>query len=173
ANHLYLFLDYDGTLADFAPNPDTIEPNPRIINLIQQLSNKTEFQVAILSGRRLGHIRQLLPVNGIFLAGTYGIQLLTPNGDIIQRASYADIRPVLEGIKPHWESILGSRNGFYLEDKGWTLAIHTRFAAENESNEVIARARDTLNTKRLSGRFRILEGHRFLEIAPLLASKKE
>ena len=71
------------------------------------------------------------------------------------------------------ELILGSRNGFYLEDKGWTLAIHARFAAENEFNEVIAQARDTLDTKMLAGRFRILEGHRFLEIAPLLASKKE
>lgn len=173
ASYLYLFLDYDGTLADFARDPATIEQNPKIINLIQQLSNKMKFRVAILSGRRLEHVRQLLPVSGIFLAGTYGIELLTPNDEIIQRASYDELRPVLEGIKPRWASILGSRNGFYLEDKGWTLAIHARFAAEHESKDVLAQARVALDSKTLAGRFRILEGHRFLEIAPLLASKKE
>lgn len=173
ASHLSLFLDYDGTLAGFAPNPDTIEPNPRVINLVQQLSYKINFQVVILSGRRLGHVRQLLPVNGIFLAGTYGIELLTPKSELIQRASFAELRPVLENIKPRWKSILNSRSGFYLEDKGWTLAIHARSAANNEAEQVMARARDSLDEKTLVGRFRILEGHRFLEVAPLLASKKE
>lgn len=173
ASHLYLFLDYDGTLAEFAPNPGIVEPDPKIINLIGKLSVKTNWRIAILSGRRLEHIRQLLPVNGIFLAGVYGIELLTPGGKMIQRERYSDIRPVLETIRPRWEFLLGSRKGFYLEDKVWTLAIHARFAAEDEAEEVIRRAQALLDETALAGRFRILEGHRFLEIAPLLASKKE
>jgi trehalose-phosphatase len=60
-----------------------------------------------------------------------------------------------------------------LEDKGWALAIHARSAADHEAEEVTTRARDVLDEKLLAGRFRILEGHRFLEIAPMLASKKE
>jgi trehalose-phosphatase len=171
--YLSLFLDYDGTLADFAPNPDIIEPNPRVINLVQQLSNKINVRVAILSGRRLEHVRQLLPVNGIFLAGTYGIELLTPKSELIQRASFGEIRPVLETIKPRWESILSNRSGFYLEDKGWTLAIHARSAADREAEQVMALARESLDEKTLVGRFRILEGHRFLEVAPSLASKRK
>jgi trehalose 6-phosphate phosphatase len=173
ANHLYFFLDYDGTLADFAPNPDVIEPNPRIINLIKQLSSQTNYRIVILSGRTLEHISRLLPVNGIFLAGTYGIELRTPDGKVIQRAAFDEIRPVLETIKPRWESVLATRKGFYLEDKGWTLAIHARFADTNEVEKVIKQAREALDDKTLAGHFRILEGHRFLEIAPLLASKKE
>ncbi len=173
ADHLYLFLDYDGTLADFAPNPDYIEPNPRVINLIGQLSSKTNIRVAILSGRRFEHIRELLPIDGIFLAGTYGIELLTPDGEIIQRAAYENIRPVLEKIKPQWEFIIDTRNGFYLEDKGWTLAIHARFATDEQAEQVITQAREVLDEKTLAGTFRVLEGHRFLEIAPLLTSKKE
>lgn len=173
ANRLYLFLDYDGTLADFAPNPDYIEPNPRVISLVRQLSSKINFRVAILSGRRLEHIRRLLPIHGIFLAGTYGIELLTPDGELIQRASYEDIRPIVETIKPHWESILDQQHGFYLEDKGWTLAIHARSATNHDADQVIAQSRNVLDEKTLAGRFRILGGDRFLEIAPLLASKKE
>lgn len=173
ATHLYLFLDYDGTLADFAPSPDIIEPSSRIINLITRLANKTIYRVAVLSGRRLEHISRLLPVNGIFLAGTYGIELRTPDGRIVRRAVYEDIRAVLQTIKPRWEFLLEKRIGFYLEDKGWTLAIHARFATHDQADEVIKQAREALDEKALAGRFRIMEGHRFLEIAPLLASKKE
>lgn len=173
ASHLYLFLDYDGTLADFAPTPDIIKPDHQIINLIDSLLKRANLRIAILSGRRLEHIRRLVPIDGIFLAGAYGIELLTPERKLIRRESYTKIRLVLETIKPLWESILSNRSGFYLEDKGWTLAIHARFAALDEASKVMTQARDSLDTEALAGHFRILDGDRFLEISPLLASKKE
>jgi len=173
STNLWLFLDYDGTLADFASTPDRIEPNPMIIGLLKQLSAKAKMRVTVLSGRRLEHIRHLLPVEGIMLAGTYGIELLAPTGEIIHRLEYDEIRPVLETIKPEWESIIDGRKDFYLEDKGWTLALHARYAADAEAEQVIAGARSALNERSLARSFRVLEGHKFLEIAPLLASKRE
>lgn len=173
AQRLWLFLDYDGTLADFAPTPEVIETNPRVVSLLQRLAGKPTMRVAVLSGRRLGHVRLLLPITGIFLAGTYGIELSTPADETIQRVEYAEVRPVLEAIKPHWEQILRGRSHFFLEDKGWTLALHAYFAADNEADRVLAQARRVLDEASLLDRFRILGGHKFLEIAPRLASKKE
>jgi trehalose-phosphatase len=170
---LWLFLDYDGTLADYAPTPAYVEPNPRIISLLERLARKSTLRITILSGRRLQDIRRILPIQEIFLAGTYGIEFLTPEGEIIQRIKYDEIRPFLETVKPRWEYLISGKHGFFLEDKGWTLAIHARFAYDQEAELVIAQARDTAMPKSLPNVLRILQGHKFLEIAPILANKGE
>lgn len=131
------------------------------------------MRVAVLSGRRLEHIYRLLPLSGVFLAGTYGIEWMTPTGEIIQRAELPAIRPTLERIKQQWAQLLNGRQGFFLEDKGWALALHARFADEREAEQVIARARQLIDAAALVNRLRVLGGHKFLEIAPQLASKRE
>ena len=171
SQHLWLFLDYDGTLADFAPTPEVIEQNLEVISLLEQLARKPSIRVTVLSGRRLGHVRHLLPISGIFLAGTYGLELLTPKGETIHRLEYDHIRPMLEAIKPQWEQIINGLRGFFLEDKGWALALHTRFADHQVAEQVLAQAREITNHGSVVNHFRILGGHKFLEIAPALASK--
>jgi trehalose 6-phosphate phosphatase len=173
SRRLWLFLDYDGTLADFAPTPFDMEPDTRVIRLLEQLALKPSIRVAILSGRMLKQIRQLLPISALYLAGSYGIELLTPQGEVINRVDFAMIRPVLESIKPKWARLIKGRKGFFLEDKGWTLAIHARFAGEREADRVIARAKKLSDFVSAMENFRVLGGHRFLELAPRLASKKE
>lgn len=75
AEHLWLFLDYDGTLAAFTRTPDIISPNPRIIELVRRLAGSSRVRLAIVSGRCMRDLQVLLPVPGIFLAGTYGIEI--------------------------------------------------------------------------------------------------
>jgi trehalose-phosphatase len=131
------------------------------------------MRVVIVSGRRLTDILSLLPVPMAFLAGTYGIELQTPSDGRIERADYATIRPPLERLKPFWEKIIAGRSGFFLEDKGWALALHARYAGEVEAMQVIATIWQMLNKVSISGQFRIFTGYKFLEIAPVLAHKGE
>jgi trehalose-phosphatase len=173
AQHLWLFLDYDGTLADFAPTPEHIEPDPEVIRLLGRLARKPNILITILSGRRLQHVRALVPISGVYLVGAYGLELLTPGGETIQRLQYDAVRPALEIVKPQWEQAIRGREGFFLEDKGWTLALHARFAREEEAEDILAQARRVANREVPDDRFRILGGHKFLEVAPRLASKKE
>jgi trehalose-phosphatase len=173
AEHLQLFLDYDGTLAEFAPTPEHIEPDLELIRMLEQLARKPGIRLTVLSGRRLEHVCQLLPVAGILLAGTYGIELRLATGETRYRLDYKAIRPPLEAIRPEWETYIQRRNGFFLEDKGWSLALHARFAGDEESARVLGQALETATLKLPPDDFRILGGHKFLEIAPRLASKKE
>jgi trehalose-phosphatase len=173
ARPLWLFLDYDGTLVDFAPTPDQLEPNEAVINLLGRLSRSPNLCLTVISGRRLRDIQTLLPVPGIFLCGAYGIEFQTPSGESVQRVDYREIRPSLDVVKPQWEAIIAKRKGFFLEDKGWTLALHARFADDTEAQVVLAEAREALDHEFLADRFHILGGHKFLEIAPLSANKKE
>jgi trehalose 6-phosphate phosphatase len=170
---VWLFLDYDGTLSDFAPNPDVVEPKPVIVELIKRLSLHPQLRVSVISGRRLDHVKKLVPISGILLAGSYGIEICTQEGEEIYRADFGLIRPVLDWIKPRWKALINGKEGFYLEDKGWSLAIHARFAHIDQALRVLSFARELTNEIDHKEQFRILGGHKFLEIGPKTAHKGE
>ena len=174
ARRLWLFLDYDGTLADFAPTPEYVVPDPELVDLLTRLAHNPRFRVAVVSGRRLAHVQKLVPVPGILLAGTYGIELQTPDGKRVDRLDYQVIRPVLDELKPQWAGLIAGRGGFFLEDKGWALALHACFAGEDDAEQVLGAARN-LATEAIRSNagelFRLLGGHKFLEIGPTLAHK--
>jgi len=172
-NLVWLFLDYDGTLADFATTPDEISPDPELIALLRRLSEQPNLRLTLISGRRLAHVKKLVPLDEIIRAGTYGIELQFPERGEFDRLDYQDIRPALERVKPRWSELLTGREGFYLEDKDWALALHAKFATDDEAEYVLARARQILDDEIHSKNFRILGGDKFLEIGPWLAHKGE
>jgi trehalose-phosphatase len=175
AGRLWLFLDYDGTLADFAATPDEIVPDKELIALIEDLARHVDMRVTIVSGRRLAHIQSLLPVEGILKAGSYGLELEDPNGATLNRVDYESVRPLLAQIKSEWANLLAGREGFYLEDKGWTVAIHAKDAAAEEASVVLRaanqRAGDLLTEARQQ-QLGLQDGHRFLECTPRQIDKK-
>jgi trehalose 6-phosphate phosphatase len=175
AERLWLFLDYDGTLADFAQTPDDILPDGALVALIEALHSQPDIRLTIISGRRLGHIQTLIPVPGILKAGTYGIELCTPEEETIHRVDREQIRPLLDALKETWGALLDGKEGFYLEDKGMTLAIHAKDAAEEDALPVLEQAREAVEAMLQDapeGLFRVQGGHRFLECGPQAADKK-
>jgi len=170
AEHLWLFLDYDGTLADLAPTPEHVHPDPELVELLTRLAARTRIRLAVISGRRLSHVEALVPVPGVLLAGTYGVEMRMPTGERVNRVAYEDVRPALASIKPRWSQLIDGREGFFLEDKGWSLALHARFADDDEAENVLADAR-RVAIRAASDLFRVLGGHKFLEVGPTLAHK--
>ncbi len=169
---LSLFLDYDGTLADFAPTPKEAKPDPALIDVIARLSSGSGRRVAIVSGRPLRHLQTLLPVPGVLLAGTYGIEIQMRGGKIIYRADYDALRPTLEALKPQWARLVDGNEGVFLEDKGWALAIHARFAAPNTAERLISQARSAAASTVSPGPvFQVISDDQFLEVCPAVAHK--
>jgi len=172
AECLWLFLDYDGTLADFAPTPEHINLDLEIVDLLTRLVRHPRIRVAVISGRRLSHMEMLVPVPGILLAGTYGIELRLPKGERVNRVDYDAIHPALIDLKPRLACLITGREGFFLEDKGWALALHARFARDVEAVKVLSAARRVAGEVVASSElFCVLGGHKFLEICPRLAHK--
>lgn len=171
ATRLWLFLDYDGTLAEFAPTPDIVTPDKELIGLLSRLCAQPALRVAIVSGRRLQHIRKLVPIPGLWLAGTYGIELLSPAGIQVNRLEYDHIRPALEEIKPRWEKLINSKSVFYLEDKGWSLALHAKYASAEDAEQVLSYARGLARPIVSSTELHFLGGHKFLEVSPAAVDK--
>jgi trehalose-phosphatase len=112
-----------------------------------------------------------VPVPGALLAGTYGVELRTPQGNRINRVDEKIVRPVLDQIKTRWTELMGERHGFFLEDKGWALALHARFADDAEAEGLLNDARSVAAELATLDSFRVLGGHKFLEVGPKLAHK--
>ena len=168
-----LFLDYDGTLADFSDHPDQVEPLPQVAELLTRLRDNPAIRIAVLSGRRLAHIQKLIPINGILLAGTYGLEIQMEDGRQHLRHDYGQVRPALEALKPEWQRLIKDHKEIILEDKGWSLALHARFVDDDLAAAVLEKARTAAEQILDRQEFLILPGHKFLEAGPRLANKRD
>jgi trehalose-phosphatase len=173
AYRLWLFLDYDGTLADFMPLPGQTELEPDLVALIKELAANPRFRVTILTGRTLKSVQELVPVTGIFLAGVYGLEIQTPDGETIDRGNYSTLRTFLDQIKPNWETIVANRPEIFLEDKGWALALHAANVPLADARELLGQARQVASEEFPENMFRWFDSSNFLEIAPRQANKGE
>jgi trehalose 6-phosphate phosphatase len=170
----WLFLDYDGTLADFTPTPQEINQDPQLVDLIARLARYPEqLRLVILSGRSLDQIVQLVPVSGVLLAGTYGVEYQTWPGEKVQLIDFQADQPILDQVKKAWEKIVAGKRGYFIEEKRVALALHARWADPAESLDCVAQARAAAEEITNGKKVAILTGDRFLEVAPLSANKGE
>lgn len=174
ADRLWLFLDYDGTLAEFAPTPDHVLPDDELHDLVSRLAARPDTRVAIISGRRLGHIQALLPLPDVLLAGTYGVEMQLPDGSRVDRVPWDSIRPTLEALMPTWAQLIEQRPGYYLEDKGWAIALHGRRAEDGQAETVLAEGRrlaEAYLAQAPDSQLHLSDGYKFLELGPVQAKK--
>jgi trehalose-phosphatase len=170
-NRRVLFLDYDGTLADFTKHPDSLAPDPEVVKLLKALSECEAVTPAIISGRGLAQLQELVPISGMTLAGTYGLEIQLPDEELFYPLKYEAIRPALEELKPVWQGLIEGKGPFYLEDKGWALAIHARFVDEGIANAILLDAQMIARRKLDPADFQVNAGHKFLEASPNQADK--
>jgi trehalose 6-phosphate phosphatase len=169
--HIWLFLDYDGTLVPLARTPEEACSDEVLLALLTSLAEFPQIRVAIVSGRALSSLRKLLPVRGLTLAGTYGMEVQPADGPGILRTEIAQVRPTIEKVLSAWAALVAPHPGFLLEDKGVALALHARLADPRDAHQVLPAAQAAARQILEPDQFRLLAGDRFLEVAPLLASK--
>lgn len=78
-----LFLDFDGTLVDLAPTPDTIEPIEGLSAKLSLLAKRVGGRCAVVSGRSISDIEQHIGALPIAAAGSHGADVRTAAGDVL------------------------------------------------------------------------------------------
>ena len=78
---------------------------------------------------------------------------------------------VIVEVQNEWQRLVDQRNGFLIEDKGLAVALHARWAKREEASSVLEAAKHTANRLIDPQRHRLLDGDRFLEVAPITANK--
>ena len=123
AEHLFLGLDYDGTLAPFAVDPMQARPLPGAAELIRELAADGRTRVAIISGRPVTEVLALLDHPPVTVVGSHGFEFCPAGGDcVVRQPTAAQARGLLE-VRT---SLLGRDYAHKIEIKVASVALHTR-----------------------------------------------
>ena len=131
-----LYLDFDGTLADFALRPDRVVVRQPLPELLIALHRRLGGAVAVVTGRALADIDRLL-------------------------APVGRRQPALDVIARELRARFGADPRLVIEDKGAAIALHYRQAPEREADCVSA----ATAFASVSG-LQLLQGNRVVEVRP-------
>jgi len=121
-----LFLDVDGTLLDIAPTPGEVVVPPELPELLVRLSKGLDGALAILTGRQLAEIDELLAPAMLVGAGVHGAELRTTPGGPITRVA----TELPETLVEQFNALAQRLPGIVAEPKGPGFAIHYRQAPD-------------------------------------------
>ena len=154
------FLDVDGTLLDIADTPSAVRVDMELLELIEKLSRISGGALALVSGRSISNLEELLGARRMPLAGQHGLERRDAAGRLWIHAAPPGAKcTIKEALAP----VLARHPGLLLEDKGLTLALHYRQAPH------LAAYAQRLMTRLMleaGGGLELQKGKRVMEIKP-------
>lgn len=118
-----LFLDIDGTLAEFAATPEAVRLDPALARMLPTLLRELSGALAIVTGRSITSADLLFPGLALPMAGQHGCERRDAAGTIHLHAPIAATQAKLRNLLAE----LAMRHPeLALEDKGATIALHYR-----------------------------------------------
>ena len=124
---LALLLDFDGTLVEIGQTPDAVAVGTDMAEALGQAALRLEGRIAIVSGRSLEQLRQLLPeaIAGGVIAASHG-QELSINGQV----QAPPRSPLFTALAARAAGHFGDHPGIVIEEKSFGLGVHYRLAPE-------------------------------------------
>ncbi len=126
ARRLWVF-DFDGTLAPIVPDRDAARLAPDSLVLLKDLARDPRSRVAVLSTRTLDDLVPRVPVRGVILGASSGLEWQVPGGRrvLAGEAARKRLETARAGALPLLTR-LGAVAGVEIEDKRWSAAVHYR-----------------------------------------------
>lgn len=123
-----LFLDFDGTMVDLAPQPHAVHvPGPLIVAL-RELDDYLQGAVAVISGRPIEQIDDFLSPLKLPVAGVHGAERRSGDG----RMHLLHTHP-LDHVEEAACALAALHSGLLVESKRGSLALHYRQRPELEA----------------------------------------
>jgi trehalose 6-phosphate phosphatase len=159
-----LFLDFDGTLVDIAPEPGAVVVPSTLVPTLAALQDYLGGAVAVVSGRRVHEIDQFLAPLRLPVAGVHGAERRTSTGHMDRIAA-----PALDAVERAARGLAAAHRGLLVEHKTTSLALHYRQAPELEALCLQAMGDAIARSHGLA----LLRGKMVVEAKPAGASKGE
>jgi trehalose 6-phosphate phosphatase len=168
---LLLCLDYDGTLAEIAPDPDRAVPVDGVREALGRLVGaRTKVAVAIVTGRRIAAVRRLLGIErGLGFSGVHGLEFVHPDGAEGFTSEALACVDELATVRRWLAREVPRDRGFWIEDKQVALGLHYRAADPVEARALCDRFAAFVATN--APRLKLLALKMLAEAMPRAASK--
>ena len=160
--NLLLLLDYDGTLTPIVLRPELAVLSDDMRDVLKRIAKK--YPLAIISGRSLDDVRDMVNVDGIYYAGNHGFEI--SNDVKLVNPDAEKIKPVIAEICEQMQSKIGHIQGSIVENKGITASVHYRMVLENDFLELEKIFKGVIASYVEKGKIRITKGKKVFEIRP-------
>lgn len=125
------FFDFDGTLSFIVEDRNSAELHPACARMLGELVSMPLQHVAVISSRKLDDLAGRVPIEGLFLGGGSGTEWQVPGGHRMALSGKpAEMLISLRKRLVPQILALGNLPGVDIEDKEWSVALHTRHAPE-------------------------------------------
>ncbi len=160
-----VLLDIDGTIVDIAPTPRQVWVSPELRHTLVRLQQLTGGAVALVSGRKLSEIDLLFAPLQLAAVGGHGAEIRpVPGTEPQMRAGSLSAE-----LKRDLATLTELGPGILVEDKGYSLALHYRLAADLGAALHAGVAR--ICAQAPTGSIEILPGKAVVEVKPAQVSK--
>ncbi|KAJ8919101.1 hypothetical protein NQ315_012086 [Exocentrus adspersus] len=161
SSELAVLLDYDGTLTPIVAHPDLAKIPEETKSVLQRLSKINGVFLAIISGRNVNNVKEMVGIGNITYAGNHGLEVLYPDGNLyIHQLPTEFDQAVTNLIKKLEEKVV--KNGAWIENKGASLTFHFRAVPENLRHEIEETAHKIIE----DAGFKVGKAHCALEARP-------
>jgi trehalose 6-phosphate phosphatase len=159
---LAVFLDYDGTLTPIVSRPEDAVLDPEMRRVLRELGGRCF--VAVISGRDLPDVQNLVGLDDIYYAGSHGFDIAGPKGQRLEHQSGKQFLPALDQAEKSLRDRLEKKiPGVQVERKKFSIAVHYRRAAAGRVpavKEVVDQVQEE------SGQLRQASGKKIFELQP-------
>jgi len=159
---LALLLDYDGTLTPICKHPDLAVIPTETKKVLERLANRRDVFVAIISGRSVANVREMVGIEGITYAGNHGMEINNADGTTFTQTMSGDYQNKLM-------TMLNTLNrevcfhGAWVENKGVLMTYHYRQVPQEKREALIEKTKKLI----VDGGFKVGIAHCALEIKPM------
>jgi trehalose 6-phosphate phosphatase len=164
-----LFVDLDGTLTPIVRHPRDVRLAAPVRTLLRRLARR--IPVVVVSGRALVDVRRIVGVPALRYVASHGLVYRKSRS----RARWLG-RPAARSTVLGWvrtlKRVAEGIRGAWVEDKGWTVALHDRLVSRGDRVRLHRRARRALRLLARDGMASLVRGKRVLEVRPAGAWNK-
>ncbi len=163
-----ILLDYDGTLVDHTPLPETNSPGKLICNILKKLFSDPASDLCIITGRRSEDIEKII--------GTLPIKIIAEHGAMIREKGVWEVRISNDNgwknfVLPLLESITSVCPNSFVEEKNFSLAWHYRNAEDRLGYESSRKLLGILEKEARTYNLKFLDGNKVVEIMSSVVGK--
>lgn len=167
---LLVALDFDGTIAPPADDPDDARSLPTARAAALELVSEPGVTVALVSGRAIDSLLRVTNAPPeVILSGSHGAEYVV-NGELTRPALSAGEHASLADLVVILERVSGEVPGSWVETKSFGYALHTRLSLPDDA--IAANERALLETAVISG-LTVREGKNVLEFSITATTKAD
>jgi trehalose 6-phosphate phosphatase len=117
------FFDFDGTLAAIADDPRAVRVEARVIEALDALQARSDGAVAVVSGRPIQQLDEMLKPLRLPAAGVHGLERRGAGGAVFRvEVDMAAVARIRERVG----AFVKDRSGLLMEIKPGSVALHYR-----------------------------------------------